>query len=150
MLKFGFSNETKEKVSKTLFNKAIDKFYKTLRSRVDKKLNKRDGLIDLVLINDDAMKVMNAEYRKKNSPTDVISFAYLDVTEHEAEKGDVIAGDIFISVETAKKQAKKNKHDLKREMETLFVHGLLHCFGFSHKTDKQEKEMDKWAKKVLE
>ncbi|MDA1060188.1 MAG: rRNA maturation RNase YbeY [bacterium] len=149
MLKFGFTNETEEKVTKTLFKRRIEKFYEILRSKIDKKLNNRNGLIDLVLINDETIKAMNGEYRRKNSPTDVISFAYLEVTEHESEKGDIIAGDIFISVDTAKKQAKKKGHDLKREIEILFVHGLLHCFGFGHKTDKQENEMEKWAKKVL-
>lgn len=149
MLKFDFTNETKAKITKTFFKKRLDKFYEVLKSMIDKKLLGRSGSMELVLIGDKTMQTMNLEYRKKDSPTDVISFAYLEVTEFEKRKGDVIVGDIFISVDTAKKQAREKGHSLNKEMEILFVHGLLHCFGFDHKTDKQEAEMEKWAKKVL-
>ncbi|MEK7548061.1 MAG: rRNA maturation RNase YbeY, partial [Patescibacteria group bacterium] len=64
-------------------------------------------------------------------------------------KGDVISGDIFISVDTAKKQAKENGHSLETELAVLFVHGLLHLFGFDHKTGREEAEMERWARKVL-
>lgn len=149
MLKFDFTNETKEKLTKAFFKKIVDKFYDVLKTLIDKKLLGKNGNIELVLVNDKVIHEMNLEYRKKDKATDVISFAYLEVTEFEKSRGDVIAGDIFISIDTAKRQAKEKGHDLKREMEILFVHGLLHCFGFDHKTDKQEAEMEKWANKVL-
>lgn len=149
MLKFDFTNETKDKIPKAPFKRLADKFYVVMKKRIDEKLLKRNGLIDLVIIDDAAIKSMNTEYRKKNSPTDVITFAYLEITDYAEEKGDVIAGDIFISVDTAKMQAKEKGHSLQKEMEILFVHGLLHSFGFDHKTDKEEAEMEKWAKKVL-
>src|SRR3989338_3076688 len=142
MLKFGFSNEVRIKVEKSFFKKYVDRLYKVLRQRIDKKLLERDGLIDLVLVNDATIQRLNREYRNRNKPTDVISFAYLEVTAYEKEKGDVIAGDIFISVPTAKKQEKEKGHSLERELAILFVHGLLHCFGFNHKNDKQEKAME--------
>lgn len=149
MLKFDFTNETKEKLTKALFKKNLDKCSEVLKSLIEKKLHGRNGSIELVLVSDKVIHEMNLEYRKKNSPTDVISFAYLEVTEFEKGKGDVIVGDIFISVDTAKRQAKEKGHDLKHEMEILFIHGLLHCLGFDHKTDKQEAEMEKWANKIL-
>lgn len=149
MIKFGFVNETKAKVSEKSFEDLAAKFYKVLKTHVDKMLLKRDGLVDLVIIDDKKMRAMNKEYRDKDSPTDVISFAYLEVTQYEKEEGDIIAGDIFISIDAAKKQAKTKGHSLMKEMEILFVHGMLHCFGFDHKNDKQEKEMEKWAKKIM-
>lgn len=149
MIKFGFVNETKAKVSGKSFEVLAAKFYKVLKAHVDKMLLKRDGMVDLVIIDDKKMRAMNKEYRDKDMPTDVISFAYLEVTQYEKEEGDIIAGDIFISIDTAKKQAKEKGHSLMKEMEILFVHGLLHCFGFDHKNDKQEKEMEKWAKKIM-
>lgn len=149
MLKFDFTNETKEKFSRAAFKKLVDRFYEVLKAHVDKKLLKRNGNIELILVDDKAIAQLNREYRKKNKPTDVISFAYLEVTQYEKEGGDVIVGDIFISVDTAKKQAKEKGHSLKKEMEILFVHGMLHCFGFDHKNDKQEAEMELWAGKVL-
>lgn len=149
MLKLDFTNETKVKIEKPVFSLLTKRFYQVLKGVVDKKLHNRHGLIDLVLIDDPTMHGMNKEYRRKNSPTDVISFAYLEITEYEKGKGDVIAGDIFLSVDTARKQAKEKGHALKQELQFLFVHGLLHCFGFNHKTDRQEKEMNGWAKKIL-
>lgn len=149
MLTFDFTNETGQKFSKTVFKKLVDRFYKVLKVHVDKKLLKRNGNIELILVGDGAIAELNREYRKKNKPTDVISFAYLEVTKYEKERGNVIVGDIFISVDTAKRQAKEKKYSLKKEMEILFVHGILHCFGFDHKNDKQEAEMEGWAKKVL-
>lgn len=149
MLKFGFANETKEKIGRAFFKKYVEKLYDVLKPRIDKKLIGRDGQIDLVLISDRRIRLMNKEYRKKDAPTDVISFAYLEVTEFAGESGDVVVGDIFISVDTAKRQAKEKGHGLKNELSILFVHGLLHCFGFDHRTDKEEAEMEKWAKKIL-
>ncbi len=148
MLKFNFVNETKSKQSKKFFEDIVKKLHKVLKAKIEKLLMKRNGLIDLVLTDDRTIKALNHEYRGENKATDVISFAYLEVTEYKKEKGDIIVGDVFISIDTAKKQAKAHKHDLKRELEVLFVHGLLHLFGFDHKTKKQEKEMEKWAKKI--
>lgn len=149
MLKFGFINETKVKVGAAFFKKYVDRLYKVMGKNIDKKLFGRDGQMDLVLISDRKMQNMNKEYRKKDSPTDVISFAYLEVTDYGREPGDIIVGDIFISVDTAKRQAKEKGHDLKHELAILFVHGMLHCMGFDHNTDEEEAEMEGWARKIL-
>ena len=150
MIKFDFTNETKIKVGKQFFQKYVERLYKVLKPMIDKKLFKRDGNIELILVGDKKIHELNKEYRKKDKPTDVISFAYLEVTEYEKSEGDIIVGDIFISVDTAKMQARDKGHDLKRELAILFVHGLLHVFGFDHQTDEEEAEMEGWAGKVLQ
>lgn len=149
MLYLGFTNETKEKCTDKMFKKHLSVFYKVLKNKVDKMLGKRNGSVDLILVNDKTIKRMNREYRGENKPTDVISFAYLEVTEYKKTKGDVISGDIFISIDTAKKQAREKGHSLETELAVLFVHGLLHLFGFDHKTDRQEAEMERWARLLL-
>lgn len=149
MLELNIINETKAKISKKIFEDIFKRFNKVLKEKIDKKLGKRTGFVDLVINSDKSMRALNLEYRGKDETTDVISFAYLEVTDYKKQKGDVIAGDIFISVDTAKKQAKERGATLKKEFEVLFTHGLLHLFGFDHKTKKQETEMEKWAKKVL-
>ncbi len=150
MLKFGFDNETKVKVAgAAFFKKYLDRLYEVMRKDIDRKLFKRDGQVDLVLVGDRKIRAMNKEFRKKDKATDVISFAYLEVTDYEREPGDIIVGDIFISVDTAKRQAVEKGHDLKKEMAILFVHGLLHCMGFDHNTDEEEVVMEGWAEKVL-
>ncbi len=149
MLKLGIINETKLKISKKIFEDVFKRFAKVLSEKIDSKLGNRTGFVDLVLNNDKAMQALNLEYRDMDEPTDVISFAYLEVTDYKKEKGDVIVGDIFISVDTTKRQAKERRAKLKDELEVLFVHGMLHLLGFDHKTKKQEAEMEKWAKKIL-
>jgi len=149
MLTFDLTKEVKTQAGKAFFKKYLDKTYKVLKKRVDDLLDDRDGHIDLVLIDNEQMHEMNKEYRSKDSPTDVISFAYLEVTDYGNEEGDIIVGDIFISVDTAKKQAKEEGHSLKEELAILFVHGLLHCLGFDHRNDEEEKEMESWAMKIL-
>lgn len=149
MLHLEITNETATRIEKTQFKKLVEKTNKTLKKLINEKLFKRDGQIELIFIDDVRIKAINKEYRKKNAPTDVISFAYLEVTDYENQEGEVIVGDIFISIDTAKKQAKEKGHTLKMEMAILFVHGLLHLFGFDHQTDAEEDEMEGWAKKIL-
>jgi probable rRNA maturation factor len=149
MLKLEVIKEVPLKVSDKFFKDIVKKLQKVMKKQIDEYLPKKHGLIDLVLVDDERIQDLNREYREEDNPTDVIAFAYLEVTEFEEEEGDIIAGDIFISIDTAKKQAKKHKHSLEKEMEMLFVHGLLHLFGYDHKNDKEEKEMEKWALKVL-
>jgi len=149
MIQFGFTNETKIEVDEQEFPQILERAYALLKDDIDKKLLGRNGVLDLILVSDSTMRGLNKEYRDKDKTTDVIAFAYLEVTEYEKQKGDIIVGDIFISVDTAKKQAKKKKHNLTKELNVLFAHGLLHVFGYDHKSKKQEKEMEEMAKKIL-
>ena len=149
MIKLEISNSTKSKIGASGINNVVLKFEKVMKKRITEYLGKRDGEIDLVLVGDCKIKSLNREYRNKDKVTDVISFAYLEVTDYENTEGPIIVGDIFISIPTAKKQAKKNKHSLKKELEVLFVHGMLHLFGFDHNNDEEEKEMERWAKKII-
>jgi len=152
MIRLNFNNETNSKISKAVFEKVFLAFVKILKNRIQKMVGKNVE-VSLILIDDKKIKDINTKWRKKNKPTDVISFAYLEKTDSHVdivdykEKG--IVGDIFISVDTAKKQAEEHKHNLNKELQILFTHGLLHLFGFDHKNDSQEKEMENWAKKIL-
>ena len=149
MLNFEFTNETAQKINPEIFSNRLGKCYEILKDLINEKTLGNVGVVDLVLVTDPVIEIMNKEYRDKDGPTDVISFAYLEVTDFDESVDEVIVGDIFVSVDTAKKQAKEKKHSFKKEMEILFVHGLLHLLGFDHKNDKEEKEMERWAKKIL-
>ncbi|MFA6917382.1 MAG: rRNA maturation RNase YbeY [Candidatus Gracilibacteria bacterium] len=150
MLHFLFSNETDVAVQKTVFAKILVEFGKTLKTNVKKVLNGRDGEISLTLVDDKKIKELNSKYRKIAKPTDVLSFAYTEGKKMTGSSGPAVQiGDIFISVDTAKRQAKEREHSLKRELCVLFTHGLLHLFGFDHKNDREEAEMEKFAKKIL-
>jgi len=86
--------------------------------------DKAKGSLAINLINDNQMRKLNLKYRKKDKTTDVLSF--------EIDEGGIL-GDIYISLPTAKKQAKMYNVTLKDELVRLAVHGTLHVLGYTHK-----------------
>ena len=86
--------------------------------------------IGIVLTDDREIKELNRKYRKINRPTDVLSFASRDGIKIETTAD--ILGDVVISIQTAKKQAKEFRHSLKYEIFRLLVHGVLHLCGYEH------------------
>ena len=155
MLKLDFTNEVGVDVEEGLFVDLVARFEEVMGEReglLDSRFAQYSslltatahGLLELILVDDEKIAQINGDYRGKEGPTDVISFAYLEAGEGE------IVGDIFISVDTAKRQAEEKGHSLERELAILFVHGLLHCFGFDHNNDEEEAEMEGWAEKVLD
>lgn len=100
-----------------------------------------DVEVSCVLVDDERIHEINREYRHIDRSTDVISFAMEDNNQFYVEGMPRTLGDIFISVDHAKKQAEEYGHSLRREMCFLFTHGILHLLGYDHMTDEQEKEM---------
>jgi probable rRNA maturation factor len=93
--------------------------------------------INLVFTDNAFIKKINLEYRSKNYPTDVISFA--------AAK----SGDIFISVEKAAEQAASYGASFDEEVKRLVVHGALHVLGYDHVRQIDRKEMAPKEKKYF-
>lgn len=100
-----------------------------------------DVEVSCVLVDDERIHEINREYRHIDRSTDVISFAMEDNDQFYVEGMPRTLGDVFISVDHAKKQAEEYGHSLRREMCFLFTHGILHLLGYDHMTDEQEKEM---------
>mgnify|MGYP002675256149 FL=1 len=108
-----------------------------------------DVEVSCVLVDDERIHEINREYRHIDRSTDVISFAMEDNDQFYVEGMPRTLGDIFISVDHAKKQAEEYGHSLRREMCFLFTHGILHLLGYDHMTDEQEKEMFGLQDKIL-
>lgn len=111
--------------------------------------------VSLTFMNDAAIQEVNREYRGKNQPTDVISFALEELGEGEVaivQDSDMpkVLGDIIISVERAIEQAEEYGHPLTREIGFLALHGLLHLLGYDHMTEVEEKEMFGRQKEILD
>lgn len=85
------------------------------------------GEVSLVLTGDRAVRALNARYRGKDRPTDVLSFP------GGGAEGEL--GDIVISVETAEKNARHLGRTLGQELDVLALHGFLHVLGYDHETD---------------
>jgi probable rRNA maturation factor len=86
------------------------------------------GEVSVLLASDEAIRVLNRKYRRKDKVTDVLSFP-------AAEMAEGVAGDLVISLETALMQAEERGHTLEMEIKTLLLHGLLHLAGYDHETD---------------
>ncbi len=122
------------------------KEFDTYINRLRKEVDVLDGIINVIFVNDVYIKSLNKSYRDKDMATDVLSFNY----EKEMPGDDSnLVGEIYISVETAKRQAKDVGHDLQDELNKLFVHGFLHIHGHEHITDADYEVMDKIEKRVL-
>ncbi|MHB8461236.1 MAG: rRNA maturation RNase YbeY [Vulcanimicrobiaceae bacterium] len=86
------------------------------------------GSLSLTLVNDPAIRALNAQHRGKDRPTDVLSFPG-EPAEFEHER---LLGDVVISLDTARRQAAEYDAPLQRELERLLIHGILHVLGHDH------------------
>ena len=93
--------------------------------------------VSLRLVGDAAMRALNRAYRAQNRPTDVLAFAQREGPGGAIHAG--VLGDIVISVETARRQAKRG---LYRELLHLASHGLCHLLGYDHRDDEEERAMN--------
>jgi probable rRNA maturation factor len=130
-MKFNLHNQTGEDI------KEIKKLLKMIFKSVKEKKN-----MQIILVTPDQIHELNKTYRQIDKPTDVLSFENDDVD-------DTSIGDIFISIEQAKKQAEDYGHTFEREIGFLAVHGYLHLKGFDHHTPEEEKEMMMAAEAIL-
>jgi len=98
--------------------------------------------VNIILADNKFIQSINKKFRKKNSPTDVISFAYRDDLFPSLNAGIEELGDIYISLEKASEQASGYGVSLKDELKRLLIHGVLHLVGYDHEiSDEEEKKM---------
>ncbi|MFA6098133.1 MAG: rRNA maturation RNase YbeY [Patescibacteria group bacterium] len=123
-------------------------FFKKLFRLIGRQFPRYSGAeISVALVSARTIKKLNKKYRHKNKVTDVLSFAERESKYKIAPRQYL--GEIVISMPQAREQAREHKHALRRELVILLVHSFLHLVGFDHATDKQEKIMDKEARKVM-
>lgn len=120
--------------------------------------------VNVVLTDDEEIGRVNLEYRGIAAPTDVLSFPML---EYEApsdfgrleedpagclnpESGELMLGDIMISVDKVEEQAERYGHSQRRELAFLVAHSMLHLLGYDHMEDPERLVMEKKQKEILE
>ncbi len=129
----------------TYINKKINKINKK-----DKIYKKKIFSCSLLLSGSDQIKRLNKKFRKKNKSTDVLSFPFhtkKDLIKIIKKENDIYLGDIIVNFEKLKNRNDKIK--FKREFDYLWIHGLLHLFGYKHKLIKDFKNMKKVEKKYF-
>lgn len=105
--------------------------------------------VNVLLVDDAAIKDLNARFRNVDKPTDVLSFPLLELKagkppcESELDPGDrrCHIGDIVISVQRVKAQAEEFGHGVKRELSYLTVHSVLHLLGYDHVDEGEGKTL---------
>lgn len=119
--------------------------------------------INVIITNNEGIKKYNYEFRKKDSATDVLSFPMLffkdgyfkgnnlevSVENTNPDSGEVILGDMILSIERATEQALEYNHSLEREIAFLTVHSILHLLGHDHETDEERKLMRGKEEEIL-
>ena len=112
-----------------------------------------DCEISLSIVTNDEIHDINKQFRNIDSPTDVLSFPQLTFKEGEEadvnENGEIVLGDIIISIDRAKEQAEEYGHSLKRELAFLSVHSMLHLMGYDHMVPEEEEDMFRRQKEIL-
>ena len=92
------------------------------------------GILNYILTNDDILVQLNKEYLRHFTLTDIITF---DLSESDG----LLTGDIYISVDRARENAKKFKDSLNSEIKRLMIHGVLHLIGYKDKSQSERELM---------
>ena len=118
----------------------------------------RDFEISVMFTDNEEIRTLNKLHRNIDRETDVLSFPLFEydeegyIIEEEMEtnpEGDLLLGDIVISLEKAAAQAEEYGHSMEREVGFLTVHSMLHLFGYDHMTPEDETEMFGFQYEIL-
>lgn len=111
--------------------------------------NLNNVIYNVIIVDNNKIHEINREYRNIDRETDVISFA-LEDDETIVNNNVRVLGDIYISIDKAKDQAKEYGHTLKRELCFLTTHGFLHLMGYDHMKKEDEEVMFPLQDEILE
>jgi probable rRNA maturation factor len=109
-----------------------------------------DSGVDVIFVDDQFMRKLNRQFTKKDRTTDVLSFGMRGSQPREVEYSGL--GDVYVSLDQAKRQATEYKVRFEDEVALLVAHGLLHLLGYDHQDKrkacamrkKEEVYLDKW------
>lgn len=149
----------------------LDDYEKIIKDVVEAALDEKkcpyETEVNVILSDDEDIRRINNEFREMDNPTDVLSFPTIEfiaagdfngveeiLDENEAEffnpdTGELMLGDMIISVDKVKAQAKEYGHSVKRELAFLVAHSMFHLFGYDHMTEAQAREMEREQESVL-
>ena len=135
-------------------------FIKRPNYYLDKKINKlnlkenrfkkKNIFCTLLLAGDKEIKNLNKKFRKKNKATDILSFPFQTKTELTKKlklEKEIYLGDIIINLNKIKN--KNMKTSFYEKFDRLWIHGLVHLFGYKHKKDKDFKKMSRIEEKYF-
>lgn len=144
----------------------IDVFEEVIKRVVAKVLEIEDIIhncqVSVIIIDNEQIKELNKNTRGIDSKTDVLSYPileFLDFTQLkknlnineyiDLDTGEIVLGDIAISIERAYEQSQEYGHTIDREIAFLTTHGMLHLLGYDHQDETETKKMREKEEKVL-
>ena len=138
----------------TLMERAADIALRTEFSELNSIDLENEPELGVTVVDDSEILELNREYRQKDSVTDVLSFPQFeghddlleDLLDDEAE---TLIGDVVICFEQAERQAREYGTGLTREMLYLFVHSVMHLFGYDHMDEEEKAVMRAREEEVL-
>ena len=132
----GFQGLINEKRIRNILKDFLNRLFDSQRS------------ISVLITNDAEIQKLNKQFRKKDYPTDILSWTYdigevdIDRQELNEPQEETIAGELAVSAEHVRKQASENGWDFETELIRLLAHGCAHLAGWEHEgSRKQEREM---------
>lgn len=109
----------------------------------------RNARMALILTDNRSIRIINKKFRKKDRPTDVITFAFRDSSFPAPGRGDEDLGEVYLSLEQAWLQ-RGYSATFRDEVMRLLAHGILHLLGYDHeKSKKEEARMRKMEEEIL-
>lgn len=133
-MKLTIVNQTSEKLNTKRLNKTLALVVSALqkkRLRLKSKLVTNEEIV-FVFLTPLKMQKINSQFRGKNKPTDVLSFASEDPTA---------IGELLFCTAVLKKQAKEQKHSADHELAYMMIHGILHLLGYDHEISTEEEKV---------
>ena len=130
-------------------NSFISKKIKILNKK-EKLFKRKNFFFTLLLSSTEEIKKLNKRFRKKNKSTDILSFPFYNQKQLHLKirkEKEIYLGDIIINLK--KIEHKNNKKSFYIKFDKLWVHGLVHLFGYKHKTDREYKKMRRIEKRYL-
>lgn len=103
--------------------------------------------LSLVLTDDASIREINAQWRNKDKPTNVLSFPAFEVAAGDAP-GPML-GDIIIARETVEREAVDEQKTFDQHLHHMIVHGLLHLLGYDHEDEEEAEEMEGLEREIL-
>lgn len=119
--------------------------------------------VNVLFTDNENIREINREYRQIDTPTDVLSFPMIAFDQEadfshveesaedffNPETGELILGDIVVSVEKVAEQAEKYGHSRKRELAFLIAHSMLHLCGYDHMEEEERQRMEQKQREIL-
>ena len=125
------------------FNKKLRKI-----SKINKFFKNKNIVFTVLLTNSLYIKKLNKKFRKRNKPTDALSFPYFSLKNLKLiKKNKIYIGDIAVCYEVINSRSKKS--NFTAEFDKAWVHGFLHLLGYNHIKNKDYFKMYKFEKRIL-